>query len=216
MKKKKKNKRLVILGAGGHGRVVADIARCQKTYKTIVFLDDALVGVTVGEVAVIGRTEDASNLAEGSDFFVAVGDNAVRERLLCALLQKELPLATLIHPSAVVARDALVAPGCAVMAGAVLGVGATLSQGCIVNTCASVDHDCRLEAFCHVAVGAHLAGSVSLGQRVLIGAGATVRDGVSIASDCVLGAGAVAARSLTERGVYVGVPARKREAGEKA
>ena len=95
------------------------------------------------------------------------------------------------------------------MAGAVINVDAVIGRGVIVNTCASVDHDCRIGDFCHVSVGARLAGTVHVGDRSTLGVGAVVRNNTDICADCMVGAGAAVVSPLTEPGVYVGVPARR-------
>lgn len=87
--------------------------------------------------------------------------------------------------------------------------GAVIGKGCIINTCASVDHDCRVEDFVHVSVGAHVAGTVRIGERTWVGAGATVSNNVRICDDCMIGAGAVVVKDIMERGTYVGVPAER-------
>ena len=99
--------------------------------------------------------------------------------------------------------------GTLVAAGAVINPGAVIGDGCIINTCASVDHDCVLEDFVHRAVGAHVAGTVSIGAGTWIGAGATVSNNLQICGGCMIGAGAVVIKSITESGTYVGVPAEK-------
>ena len=94
------------------------------------------------------------------------------------------------------------------MAGAVVNPGALIGNGCIINTCASVDHDCKIEDFGHVAVGSHLAGTVTLGKRTWIGAGATITNNITICNDCMIGAGAVVIRDIPEYCTVVGNPAR--------
>ena len=96
------------------------------------------------------------------------------------------------------------------MAGAVINTDTTIGEGCIINTCSSVDHDNRLGDFVHVAVGAHLCGTVEVGRRTWIGAGATVSNNISVCDDCILGAGAVVVKDIKEKGTYIGVPAEKR------
>lgn len=95
------------------------------------------------------------------------------------------------------------------MAGAVINPGSRVGKGVIVNTCSSVDHDCKIGDFVHVAVGAHLAGSVEVGEASWIGAGAIVNNNLCICGSCVIGAGAVVVKDIKEAGTYVGVPARR-------
>ena len=105
----------------------------------------------------------------------------------------------------------LVCSDTVIMAGAVVNPGASVGKGCIVNTCSSVDHDCRVGDYVHIAVGAHLCGTVAVGEGTWIGAGSTVSNNVSVCGECMIGAGAVVVRDITEAGTYLGVPAKKKK-----
>lgn len=194
--------RLIIIGASGHGKVVADIAALNG-YKDIVFLDDDENIKECAGYPVIGKSTEASN----GEVFVAVGNAETRKRLMELYKDRVLPL--LIHPNAVVADDVEIGNGTVVMAGAVINPGVRIGKGCIINTSSSVDHDCIVEDFCHVSVGAHLSGTVVVGMGTWIGAGATVINNVNICGGCTIGAGAVVIKNIDEPGTYVGVPVRK-------
>lgn len=194
--------RLIVIGASGHGKVVADIAALNG-YKDIVFLDDDESVKECAGYPVIGKSTEAPY----GEVFVAVGNAETRKRLMELYKGRVLPI--LIHPSAVVAESAEVGVGSVVMAGAVINPGARIGRGCIMNTSSSVDHDCVVEEFCHVSVGAHLSGTVVAGTGTWIGAGATVINNVNICGGCIIGAGAVVIKDINEPGTYVGVPARK-------
>lgn len=193
-------KRLLIVGAGGHGRVAADIAS-HCGYRDIAYLDDAPQNGVVGTVA-----DFRQYLAE-TDFFVAIGNSATRERIQCELAAAGASIVTLIHPSAVVAGGAVIGRGTMIAAGAIICVDTVIGDGVIVNTAASVDHDCVVGDFSHVSVGSHVCGTVQIGKRTWIGAGATVINNVNVGDDCMIGAGAVVVRNITDSGLYKGVPA---------
>lgn len=195
-------KRLIIIGASGHGRVAADIAELSG-FGRIAFLDDR-ADACAGPYPVLGPVSMSREL--DGPFFVAVGSSAARRRITEMLSGKAL--VTLIHPQAAVARTAEVGPGSIVMACAAVNPGAKLGMGCIVNTCASVDHDCVIGDFVHVAVGAHICGTVNIGPDTWVGAGATVINNVDICGGCTIGAGAAVVRGITLPGTYMGVPAR--------
>ncbi len=197
-------KKLAVIGASGHGRVAADIASLTG-YGQIVFYDDNGEIRECGGYPVAGKVADA--VREDCDVFVAVGNGETRKKLTSLFADGRV--ATLIHPSAAVARDASVGRGTVVMAGAVVNPGARIGRGGIINTCASVDHDCILGDFVHVAVGAHLCGTVTVGDLTWIGAGATVINNVSVCGGCMIGAGAAVVKNVEEPGTYVGVPAEK-------
>lgn len=201
--------KLVIVGASGHGKVIADIAE-KRGYKDIAFLDDDQNKKTCLNYPVIGKVEDAQKYA-GADFIVAIGNPEIREKVQNFLIQKELHITTLIHPEAVVAGNVSIGKGTVVMAGAVVNPDAVIGDGCIVNTSSTIDHDNTLADYVHVSVGSHLAGTVSVGKYTWIGAGATISNNVSVCASCMVGAGAVVIRDITEPGTYVGIPSKRIE-----
>lgn len=198
------NDTIVIIGAGGHGRVCGEIAELSG-YKNVLFLDDS----NKPGVNVVGKSADFVRFINNSDFFVGVGDNKTRNFLIEKILNSGGNIATLIHPDSTLSRSASVGVGSVIMAGAVVNAGAKIGKGVIINTCSSVDHDCDLGDCAHISVGAHLAGTVSVGKCTFIGAGATLINNISVCDNCMVGAGAVMINSVFLEGVYVGVPARK-------
>lgn len=197
------NNRLIIVGAGGHGRVCADIAALVG-YGEICFLDDS----NVAGMNVIGKVSDFTKYVRNADFFVAIGNNETRQRLYAIMKEAGANIVSLVHPASTVAPSVKIGSGVAIMAGAVINNGVTIGDGVIINTCSSVDHDCRISDFTHISVGAHLAGSVTVGARAFIAAGVTVINNLNVYDDCIIGAGAVVISNINERGTYVGVPAR--------
>ena len=197
--------KLSIIGASGHGKVVAEIARLSG-YTEIVFYDDDPTRTDCGGWPVVGKTAQCD--PEDGALFVAIGLPQIRQRFMEQYRDANLPV--LIHPNAVVAAGVPIGRGSVIMPGAVINPGSSLGEGVIINTCASVDHDCSLGDYIHVAVGAHLCGSIQVGDRTWIGAGAIVSNGLSICGDCMVGAGALVIRDIQEPGTYVGVPAKRR------
>ncbi len=202
-----KNKELLIIGAGGHGTVLADIARLNG-YTQIQFLDDADVRRTDG-YPVVGRAADFVQYLASTDFVVAVGNNDIRAAISQTLTENGAKLATLVHPQAVIGENVTVGEGTVIMAGAVVNPGARIGKGVILNTCCSVDHDCVIRDYAHISVGAHLCGTVSVGRGTFVGAGATVINQVTICAEATVGAGAVVVKNIEVVGTYIGVPARK-------
>jgi len=196
--------KLIIIGASGHGKVVADIA-VLNGYKDIVFLDDDDSVKECAGYPVIGKSTEAPD----GEIFVAVGNADTRKRLM--ELYKDRVLPVLIHPNAVVAEGVEISVGSVVMAGAVINPGARIGKGCIINTSSSVDHDCMVGNYVHISVGAHLSGTVVIGTGTWIGTGAIVSNNVNICGGCMIGAGAVVIKDIGEPGTYIGVPAKKKE-----
>lgn len=196
-------KKLAIIGASGHGKVVADIAK-RSGYDEIVFFDDNKNIAECGGYSVVGRSTDVANM--DVDVIVAIGNAEIRERIQESVGKGRL--ATLIHPDAVVADGVVIGAGTVVMAGAVINPGVKIGRGCIVNTSSSIDHDCIVGDYVHVSVGAHIAGTCEIGEKVWIGAGATVSNNVNICCGCMIGAGAVVINDIEIASTYIGVPAR--------
>ena len=201
--------RLAILGASGHGNVVADMALLLG-YTDVIFFDDAWPSKSrFSRWSVVGTTETL--LGSVTDFdavIVGIGDNRTRLEKQALLATNGAPLLNLVHPAAVVSNFAQIGIGSVICAGAVLNVHATLRTAVIVNTGATVDHDCRLADGVHIASGAHLSGDVHVGESSWIGVGTCVKQGVRIGSDVMVGAGAVVVSDIPDGVTVVGNPAR--------
>lgn len=199
------NKRLVIVGAGGHGEVAADIAELME-YCEIIFYDDNLSTRDCLGHPVIGRICDIIP-SDSTDYFVAIGNHAVRKTVTTALHRSGITPVTLIHPSAVIAVSVSLGEGSIVMAGAVINPKVNIGCSCIINTGATVDHDSVIGDYCHISVGSHLAGNVSIGANTWVGAGAIISNNISVCADCLIGAGAVVIHNAETPGKYLGIPA---------
>lgn len=198
-------KKLLIIGASGHAKVCADIALLNG-YRDIVFLDDDTSKEECLGFPVVGTISEY-NKYKDRDFFIAIGSSQARTNIRNQL--KDVRIVTLIHPKAVVANGVQLGEGCVVMAGAVINSCTVIGDGTIINTCASVDHDCKIGAQCHIAVGAHVCGTVAIGNNCWIGAGATVSNNIDISQETIIGAGAVVIKDIFEHGTYIGIPAKK-------
>ncbi|WP_460158343.1 acetyltransferase [Pseudomonas sp. S3_E11] len=201
--------RLAILGASGHGKVVADTAECCG-WQNIEFFDDAWPKArTVGNWSVVGTTNDLlARVREFDGILVAIGNNGIRRRKMDELKSSGARLPVLVHPSSIVSRYASIGPGTVVFASVVVNAFASIGEGAILNTGCSVDHDCVLGACVHISPGARLAGAVSVGDESWIGIGACVRQVLSIGANVVVGAGAAVVGNISDNMTVVGVPAR--------
>ncbi len=203
--------RVIIAGAGGHGRVVAWIARAVGTHELVGFVDEAGTGPDerilglplLGDVSALGslrrRGVEAALLGKG--------DNNDRARWAQSLRESGFQLLRIVHPTALVHESAELGDGVVVAAGAIVCPEVHIGQGAIINTGAIVEHNCRVGDFAHVAPGTRMAGRVRVGDFTFIGVGSSIRDNISIGSGVTVGAGSVVVSDVPDGITVVGVPA---------
>lgn len=203
-----KNK-LLIIGASGHGKVVADIALKMNKWKSIAFLDDDQNIKTSIGIRVIDTSSNMFKYIDEYEIIVGIGNNETRQKVYEVLEIEGATIPVLIHPTAVIGESVEIGKGTVVMAGAVINSSTKIGKGCIINTGSTIDHDNKIEDFVHISPGVHLAGTVTVGLGSWLGVGCIVSNNVRISKGCKLGAGAVVIKDITETGVYVGVPVRR-------
>ena len=206
---------LYILGAGGHGKVVADCARSEGCWQEILFLDDRWPLLdsceswrVMGSSLALVDESQAGKLSTCSSAFVAIGHAKTRLTWLRRLKQKNIEIGSVKHAAAIVSPGAVYDHGTIFVAGSVVNIGARLGMGCIVNTGATVDHDCVLGDGVHICPGANLGGNVQVGEGSWIGIGSSVRRGIKIGAGVTIGAGAAVVADVADGMTMVGVPAR--------
>lgn len=207
------SRRVIIIGAGGHGQVVADILLQMATQGAALtpvgYVDDdaSLTGRQLIGLPVLGRVADLAAI-EHDAVTIAIGANRTRRKLLMNLQAQGESLVAAIHPSAVVAPSATIGAGAVLCAGVIVNPGATIGANTIVNTGATVDHHNVIGDHAHIAPGVHLGGDVAIGEGTLIGIGAVVMPQRRVGAWCTVGAGAVVTRDLPDQVVAIGAPAR--------
>ncbi|MER1967989.1 acetyltransferase [Castellaniella sp. GW247-6E4] len=203
-------KRLAILGASGHGKVVAEVA-LSAGWASVDFYDDAWPGKRrSGKWVISGDT--SAFLKDPGRFdgaAVAIGNNAIRMKVIWQLQAAGIELATLVHPSAMISDSARLGAGAVAMAGAVVNADAVVGAGVILNTLCSVDHDCVLGDGVHISPGAHLAGDVRVGEQSWVGIGVSIRQGVTVGRLVTIGAGAAVVCDIADNLTVAGVPAKE-------
>jgi len=202
---------LAILGASGHGKVIADIAELNG-YNKISFFDDAWPEKSqLDSWSISGNSSQLiERLSEFSACIVAIGNNAIRIQKQSELQKHSASIVSLIHPSAVVSRYADIAPGTVVMANAVINPAVRIGQACIINTAATVDHDCIIADGVHISPGANLAGNIKVGEHSWLGIGCSIKQGLTIGCNVVVGVGAAVVTNIDDGSIAIGVPAKPR------
>jgi len=204
----------VIVGGGGHARVVAAVAARTGRFELVGYTARP-GGAGLGHLNLLGDDDVLPDLARAGTVrcaIPAVGiiDTGPTARVLHERLAATgLELPPLVSSTATVHDDVMLGPGTVVLDGAIVNPGARIGAGCIVNTHATVEHDCRIGDYCHIAPGAVLCGTVTLGDQVLVGAGACVVPGIRIPDRTLVAAGATVIRSPDTAGIYAGVPAHR-------
>ncbi|HSB03321.1 MAG TPA: acetyltransferase [Anaerolineales bacterium] len=207
--------RCIILGAGGHARVLIECVRASGVAQIHGILDPDRErwGQTLFDVPILGGDElMAQMVAEGVQYFVvglgSTGNSEARQRLFQMGQSQGLQPLTVIHPACIHSPSAVIGAGSQLLAGSIVNAGALIGKNVIVNSGAIVEHDCQIEDHAHIATGAMLAGSVHVGLGAHIGIGAVVRQGITIGEAAVVGAGAAVVEDVPPGTVVVGVPAK--------
>ena len=193
------SKEVIIIGASGHGKVIADII---KKSGDVVFgyLDDDL-----SKPGVMGIVADCANYKDKL-FVIGIGNNTIRKRI--AEVYNDLSYYTAIHPSADIASDVVIGAGTVVMAKAVINASTKIGRHCIVNTGAVIEHDNKIADYVHISPNATLCGTVIVGESTHIGAGAIVKNNISITDNVTVGCGGCVVKNIEIPGTYIGVPAK--------
>lgn len=202
-------KSVVIIGASGYGKVVADIVQ-KSGDKVFGFLDDnvTLAGQLVGFtfLGIVDEYEKYKNIAE---FVIAIGNASIRAKIVEKI--NDVKWYTAIHPSSEISTlDISIAEGTVVMANTVINTGSYIGKHCIINSGAVVEHNNIIEDFVHISVGAKLAGCVHIGKYTWIGIGAIISNNLNVCSNCMIGAGAVVVKNIEMPGTYIGIPAKRK------
>jgi sugar O-acyltransferase (sialic acid O-acetyltransferase NeuD family) len=203
-------KKLLVIGAGGHGSVVADTAEAMGNWQNIEFVDDRFPGLNqFYKWKVIGNTQSLDTYSKHDvDVIVAIGNNKTRMSYITKLLQAGFHLATIVHPDAYVSPLSTIGMGTVVFAKCVVNAGSHIGVGSILNTGCTVDHGCMVGNGVHISPGAHIAGEVRIGDLSWIGIGASVIQRITIGSNVMVGAGAAIIRDIPDHAKVVGVPGR--------
>ena len=203
---------LYILGAGGHGKVAADVANLLKLYKKIFFLDDnKKIGEKVLDFIIADKIDIdfiKSKNNKNTKFFVAIGDSEKRKEITAKLLGNKINITTLIHPQTSISKYTKIGVGSLICSGAIIGPDSILGKGTILNHSSTVDHDCVIGEFSHICPNCSIAGGVRVGGLSFLGIGSSVIQGIEIGDNCFIGAGAVVTQNIPSSKKAIGIPAK--------
>ena len=196
------NKKLAIIGAGGHGKVVGEIALLNQ-YDTIDFFDDKISEIKNFPFGIVGNIELLKkNLKNYDDFFVAIGDNVIRCDKISWLKKEKKNIVSLIHPKSTVSKFSSIEAGSCVMANAAINAGTLIKEGVIINTSASIDHDCQIEGYAHISPNCSLSGNVKVGKFTHLGTGTSVHPGINIGQNVKTGIGSKIFKNILDNKIF--------------
>lgn len=200
--------KLLILGAGGHGKVVAQIANLMKQWDEIAFLDDNEELKEVNGYKVIDKLRNYKLYKEEYEHaFAAIGNNKFRMDLIDNLLKEGFRIPILIHPFTAISNNVHIGKGTVIMAGAVINTNTIIGKGCIINTSSSIDHDCVLKDGVHVSPGTHVGGTVNIGKCTWVCVGSSIANNITIGKNVIIAAGAAVTKNVRDNIMVAGVPA---------
>jgi sugar O-acyltransferase (sialic acid O-acetyltransferase NeuD family) len=200
-------KQVVIIGYSGHGLVAAEILT-QSGYEVIGYCDQQEKEKNPYNLPFLGSEDVYFATLRSAEFFVAIGDNKIRQRIQAKLLDLEFICANAIHPSARIARGVYLGEGVMIGANVVVNPCSEIFDGAILNTGCIVEHECQIGAFSHISPGATLCGNVRVGAHTWVGANAVVKKNIKIGDRVVVGAGSVVVKDVPDQVTIIGNPAR--------
>lgn len=203
------DKKFILVGYSGHGFVVADIL--QKIGRDILGYCEIEEKIfNPFQLEYLGFEEDiAENVFVNNEIVVALGNNAIRQKVSEMLMEKGCSFISVIHPDTNIGFGVEIEKGSVIMAGVVVNTIAKIGKGVILNTSSVIEHECKIGNYAHIAPGAVLAGNVKIGERTFVGANAVIKQGVIVGKDVIIGAGSVVIKDIADNETWVGNPARK-------
>ena len=195
---------IIIIGAGGHSKVIIDIIRELGNYNIVGIYDDNKTGYFSG-IKIIGKIAEIDN-KKNECFIIGIGNDKIRKKI--AEEYHQLKWATLIHPKTIIAKTATIKEGVVVCAGAIIQTEVDIGKHCIINTNCSIDHESTIGDYCSICPSSTICGQVKVGESSFIGANSTIIQTIEIGKECIIGAGSVVIRNVPNNSKAVGNPAR--------
>jgi len=198
-------KSLLIIGAGGHGKVCAEIAMLMQKWQSIGFLDDHKTG-RINNIPIKGKFDLSKFSSEEYELFVAIGDNINRSKIIIDAIEKGFELAKLIHPSAVISQYSEIGISTVIMPMSVINTNSKIGNGVIINTGSVIEHDCIIGDYVHISPNATIAGTCTIGKLTWVGSSVTVINDIKITDSTIIGANSLVVKNIDKSGTYYGNP----------
>lgn len=205
---KPKKKEIIFYGSGSHLKVASEIALLNN-FKIKGVLSDIKIKKNLFQISYLGN-KDFLKKCNNKDFifFVAIGENKLREKIFKMIKKKGFKFAKLIHPTAHISKSAVIKSGSLICAKSILNPKSSVGYNCIVNTASLIEHDVNIKNHCHIAPGVKIGGSTKIGDRSFLGIGSIIIDNIKIAKDIIIGAGSIVVKDCLKKGTYIGRPAK--------
>ena len=198
-------KNVIVIGTGGHAKVVADIIQLNND-NLIGFLTSDTNLTSFLDKPVLGLDTEYKKFNDAY-FIIAIGNSDVRKRIANSMADAKWY--TAIHPQAIISKtNTIIGDGTVISANAVINSCSKIGNHCIINTNCTVEHDNIIKSFSHISVGTMLGGNVTVGEETWVGIGTSVKNGITICDNCLIGAGAVVVKDINKPGTYIGIPAK--------
>ncbi|MCI2774241.1 acetyltransferase [Staphylococcus petrasii] len=201
-------KKVILVGNGGHSKVIADIIKLSEDYELCGYLDQKYEKKEVSNNLIFDNIDNFKNYTNNYYFFIAIGDNKIRKKIYETLNLPDEKYVTLIHPSVVIGSNVHIGKGTVVMGNAVINASTNIGNQCIINTLASVGHDINIKDFVHISPNSTLTGGSVIDERTQIGAGACIIPCIHVGKNCIVGAGSTVVADIPNNKLVVGSPAK--------
>lgn len=196
------NRKIAIIGAGGHGKVVGEIALLNQ-YKKIHFFDDLINEIVKFPFTIINNVNFLKNhFKDYDDFFVAIGDNKIRKNKIEWLKSYKINIVSLAHPKSTISKFSSFGVGTCIMANAVINPGTLIKDGVIINTSSSIDHDCIINDFAHISPNCSISGNIKIGKLTHLGSGTSVHPGIQIGDNVKTSVGSKIFKDIANNTIY--------------
>ena len=195
---------ILIIGAGGHSKVIIDIIHELNNYNIVGIYDDNKTGYFSG-IKIIGKIAEIDN-KKSEYFIIGIGNDKIRKKI--ADEYHQLKWATLIHPKTIIAKKAIIKEGTVVCAGAIIQTEVEIGKHCIINTNCNIDHESTIGNYCSICPSSTICGQVKVGESSFVGANSTIIQSIEIGKECIIGAGSVVIRNIPNNSKAVGNPAK--------